>query len=71
MNRNKRNIKESTGSSNAGVFNGPIVLTPQIWDEKQVGPFTELVYHYSNAELAYEEADGDFKESPEQRERIE
>jgi hypothetical protein len=62
---------ESTGASNAGVFNGPIVLAPQIWDEKQVGPFTEPVYHYTNAELAYEEADGEFKESPEQRERIE
>jgi hypothetical protein len=68
----KRNrLRESTGASNAGVFNGPIVLAPQIWDEKQVGPFTEPVYHYTNAELAYEEADGDFKESPEQRERIE
>jgi hypothetical protein len=68
----KRNsLRESTGASNAGVFNGPIVLSPQIWDEKQVGPFTEPIYHYTNAELAYEESDGDFKESPEQRERIE
>jgi hypothetical protein len=71
MNRNKRSIKESTGSNNAGVFNGPIVLAPQIWDDNQVGPFTEPVYYYTNAELAYEEEDGDFKESPEQRERIE
>jgi hypothetical protein len=29
------------------------------------------VYHYTNAELAYEEADGDFKESPEKRAAIE
>ena len=64
MNRNKRSIKESTGSNNAGVFNGPIVLAPQIWDDNQVGPFTEPVYYYTNAELAYEEEDGDFKESP-------
>lgn len=65
------NIKESTGASSAGAFNGPIVLSPQIWDEKQVGPFTEPVNYYTNAELAYEESDGDFLESPEQREKIE
>jgi hypothetical protein len=71
MNPNKRNIKESTGSSNAGVFNGPIVLTPQIWGKHQLGPFTEPVYSYTNAQLAYQEADGDFTESPEEREKIE
>jgi hypothetical protein len=71
MNPNKRNIKESTGSSNAGVFNGPIVLTPQIWGKHQLGPFTEPVYKYTNSQLAYQEADGDFIESPEEREKIE
>jgi hypothetical protein len=40
-------------------------------DEEQLGPFTQSVYTYTNAELAYEEADGDFKETPEERERIE
>jgi len=64
-------VKESTGASNAGIFNGPIVLTPQIWDDNQVGPFTNPVYKYTNAELAYQEADGDFIESPEEREKIE
>lgn len=69
MKRNK--INEATGSANAGHFKVPIVLTPQIWKDNQVGPFTEPVYHYTNAELAYEEADGDFKESPEERKKIE
>ena len=68
----KKNIVgESTGASNAGIFNGPIVLTPQIWKDNQVGPFTEPLYKYTNAQLAYQEADGDFTESPEERERIE
>jgi hypothetical protein len=71
MNPNKRNIKESTGSSNAGVFNGPIVLTPQIWGKHQLGPFTEPVYKYTNSQLAYQEADGDFIKSLEEREKIE
>jgi hypothetical protein len=68
----KRNsISEVTGSGNSGHFKVPIVLAPQDWNEKQLGPFSEPVYHYTNAELAYEEADGDFKETPSQREKIE
>jgi hypothetical protein len=64
-------LKESTGSNNSGLFNGPIVLAPQIWDEKQLGPFTDRLYKYTNAGLSYQEVDGDFKESPEKRKKIE
>ena len=67
----KNKLIESTGSSNAGIFNGPIVLAPQIWKDDQVGPFTEPVYSYTNAQLAYQEADGDFTESPAMRKKIE
>jgi hypothetical protein len=67
----KRSISEATGSSGAGKFKVPIVLAPQLWTDDQVGPFTEPVYHYKNAELAYEEADGDFKESPAKRAKME
>lgn len=69
MKRNR--INEATGSGSSGKFKVPIVLAPQLWKDNQVGPFTEPVYHYKNAELAYEEADGDFKESPEKRAEIE
>ena len=69
MKRNR--ISEVTGSGNAGSFKVPIVLSPQPWTEKQIAPFTDSVYSYNNAELAYEEADGDFKETPEERARIE
>jgi hypothetical protein len=68
---NKKQIKEATGSGSSGKFKVPIVLAPQDWEEDQLGPFIEPVYHYTNAELAYEEADGDFKESPEKRAAIE
>ena len=71
MNMRKKHINEATGSGSAGKFKVPIVLAPQEWKEDQLGPFTEPVYHYTNAELAYEEADGDFKESPEKRAEIE
>ena len=69
MKRNR--ISEATGAANAGNFKVPIVLAPQDWNEKQLGPFIEPVYHYTNAELAYEESDGDFKKTPSQREKIE
>jgi hypothetical protein len=68
---NKKQIKEATSSGSSGRFKVPIVLAPQEWKEDQLGPFIEPVYHYTNAELAYEEADGDFKESPEKRAEIE
>jgi hypothetical protein len=67
----KKRISEATGSGGSGHYKTPIVLAPQIWKKDQVGPFTEPVYEYTNAELAYEEADGDFKESPEERKKIE
>jgi hypothetical protein len=67
----KNKISEATGSGNSGSIKVPIVLAPQIWEKNQLGPFTDSVYHYSNAELAYEEADGDYKESPQKRKEIE
>jgi hypothetical protein len=67
----KNRINEATGSGNAGHFKVPIVLAPQPWKKNELGPFTEPVYSYLNAELAYEEADGDFLESPEKRAEIE
>lgn len=67
----KKNIREATGSASAGHFKIPIVLAPEAWEENQLAPFNIPVYNYTNAELAYEEADGDFKETPEQRNKIE
>lgn len=66
-----KSISEATAAGSSGKFKVPIVLAPQKWEDKQVGPFTEPVYNYTNAELAYEEADGDFKESPQKRQEIE
>jgi len=71
MNIKRKNLKEATGSGSSGHFKVPIVLAPQDWTEDQLGPFNIPVYDYDNAELAYEEADGDFKETPEVRKRIE
>lgn len=69
MKRNR--ISEATGAGNSGHFKVPILLAPQGWKQNQLAPFNEPVYRYTNAELAYEEADGDFKETPQEREKIE
>lgn len=67
----KNIINEATGSGSSGKFKVPIVLAPQPWEKNQLAPFTDRLYSYTNAELAYEEADGDFLESPEKRAQIE
>ena len=71
MGLNKKHIKEATGSGSSGHFKVPIVLAPQDWTKDQLGPFNIPVYKYNNAELAYEEADDDFKETPKMRKKIE
>jgi hypothetical protein len=67
----KNRISEATGAGSSGHFKVPIVLAPQDWKSDQLAPFNDPVYQYTNAELAYEEADGDFKESPEERTKME
>lgn len=72
MKYNRQNqINEATTSQMSGKYKVPVVLTPQLWDKKQLGPFTDSVSQYLNAELAYEDMDGDFNESPEERRYIE
>ena len=71
MGYKKLYISEATGSGASGHFKVPIVLAPEDWQKDQLAPFNQPVYHYSNAELAYEEASGEFKESPEKRAQIE
>ena len=55
-------LKEATGSANAGKFKVPLVLIPQPWDEQELGPFTDRVSPFINAELEYQDYDDDFKE---------
>jgi len=67
----KNRVNEATTSGGVGKFKVPIVLAPEQWTKNQLAPFTNPVYQYTNAELAYEEAAGEFNETPEERERIE
>lgn len=64
-------ISEATGSNNAGKFKVPLVLSPRDWDNDSLGPFTDSVNTYKNAELAYQENDSDFIEPYDIRDDIE
>lgn len=67
----KKILKEATSAAVSGNYKVPIVLASQPWEKEQLKPFIEPVYQYTNAELAYEEADGDFKETPAKRKSVE
>lgn len=67
----KNSLSEATGSGSIGKFKVPIVLAPEVWKKKELAPFIDSVYSYTNAELAYQEADGDFTESESKRREIE
>jgi hypothetical protein len=68
---NNKKINEATGSNNAGLFKVPLVLSPRDWDNIQLAPFTNTVNSYTNAELAYQENDGDFIQSSSERNELE
>ena len=57
----KNTLKEATGSANAGKFKVPMVLVPQPWENEQLGPFTDRVSPFIDAQLEYEDYDDDFK----------
>ena len=67
MNSSKKtNVSEATGSANSGKYKVPIVLAPQDWNEEQLGPFTDRVSPFINAELEYEDYDDEFKLEPQE-----
>ena len=69
MSKNK--VNEASSASGVGPYKTLVVMAPQIWNEKQLGPFTEPVSEYTNAELAYDSMDGTMDVSKEKAGEIE
>ena len=44
----ERKINESTTTSSDGAFKGKLNITPQVWKDEQLRPYTEKVSHYIN-----------------------
>ena len=59
----KQKINESTTSSSDGVFRGKLNITPRIWDNEQLKPYTEKVSDFLNNETAFDSYDGEIKKT--------
>lgn len=59
----KIKINESTTSSSDGVFKGKLNITPRIWKDKELIPYTEKVSGYVNNGTAFDSYDGEIKKS--------
>jgi hypothetical protein len=59
----KIKINESTTSSSDGVFKGKLNITPQVWKDKQLIPYTIKVSGYVNNGTAFDSYDGEIKKT--------
>ena len=54
----KKILSELTSSRYGGYYNGPLTMGEVDWDEEELGPFTNKVSDFYNADLAYDSYDG-------------
>jgi hypothetical protein len=59
----KIKINESTTSSSDGVFKGKLNITPRVWKDKQLIPYTVKVSGYVNNGTAFDSYDGEIKKT--------
>lgn len=65
-NRLKKKLNEMTSSNSGGKYRVPLVLAPQLWNNEQMGAFTEPVSKYLNADLSYDSYDKKMERSKKQ-----
>ena len=59
----KIKINESTTTSSDGVFKGKLNITPRVWKDEQLRPYTEKVSNYINNDTAFDSYDGEIKKT--------
>ena len=68
----KRIIKEATSSSRyGGWYNGPLTMGEIEWGEEELGPYTQKVSKYFNADLEYDSYDGSLDSHKKDRKKLE
>lgn len=67
----KNRINEASTASGSGHYKTLVVMAPQIWAKDQLGPFTEPVSEYTNANLVYDSMDGELEVSKQKAAEIE
>ena len=64
-------IKEANSSRYAGSFNGPLTMGEIDWEDTELGPFTNKVSDFFNAELQYDSYDGSIDSHKKDRKKLE
>ena len=64
-------IKEANSSRYAGSFNGPLTMGEIDWEDTELGPFTNKVSDFFNAELQYDSYDGSIYSHKKDRKKLE
>ena len=59
----KKKINDSTTTSSDGVFKGKLNITPRVWKDEQLRPYTEKVSNYINNDTAFDSYDGEIKKT--------
>jgi hypothetical protein len=67
----KKIIKEANSSRFAGSYNGPLTMGEIDWKNPTLGPFTEKVSNFFNAELQYDSYDGTVDSHKKDRKKLE
>ena len=67
----KKIIKEADSNRYAGSFNGPLTMGEIDWEDSVLGPFTNKVSKFFNAELEYDSYDGSLESHKKDRKKLE
>jgi hypothetical protein len=64
-------LNESNSSRFAGSFNGPLTMGEIDWEDSSLGPFTDKVSDFFNADLQYDSYDGSLDSHKKDRKKLE
>ena len=67
----KNILKEADSNRYAGSFNGPLTMGEIDWEDYALGPFTNKVSKFFNAELEYDSYDGSLDSHKKDRKKLE
>jgi hypothetical protein len=69
--KEKKVIKEATGTSGSGSFKVPLSMGTRLWDKTNLDPFNIQVSKYDDSKLAYDSYDGSLDVSKKTAKKLE
>ncbi len=67
----KKILKEANSDRYAGYYNGPLTMGEIDWEDSAMGPFTNKVSKFFNADLEYDSYDGSLDSHKKNRKKLE